>query len=74
MVNFADHAKMSPSRPHLSVDTKEILWMLDDWLNAGIDCGDGDYTGDVITEVRNLVAMLNNELLLREWDEGHDGR
>ena len=48
-------------------------WDADDWLNAGTTAETGTTPADVITEVRNLVAMLNNELLLREWDEGMTG-
>ena len=48
--------------------------MLDNWIVQDIDCGDGDYTRDLIEEIRNLLARVHNILLAREWDIDHDGR
>lgn len=57
------------SLPHLSLDTKELLWIVEGWLNTETVPSWHD-----LEELRDLIAMLNNVILLQEWDEEHDGR
>jgi hypothetical protein len=54
---------------HHSLDTKEILWMVEGWINS-----ETMPSWDELEELRDLVALLNNVLLLDEWDREHDGR
>ena len=53
----------------LNADSKEILWILDGWLDDHPTFGDGDYGRDVIVDARNLLAQLHNRILEKEeWN------